>query len=266
MDRTKLAAAALAAVTVGGLALGARCTSARLARCSAATLFGTAPSLDVPYAVTRPGLIAAMLDLGEVGARTRVLDLGSGDGRILRAAAKRGATGLGVDIDPVLVAEATAAAGDDGVGGRVRFAAQDIFRTPLAGYDVVTMYLLPKVNLRLRPRLLAELAPGARVVSHAFDMGDWRPDGTATVGGARAYLWVVPAAVAGRWRLADGRVLEVRQAFQDVAATLDGVPVDRMTLRGRALRFAAGGRPYAGEVRGDAIRGEGWSARRPAGA
>lgn len=263
----QIAALALALLAVGGLALGARCASATLARCSVRSLLGDAPALDVPYAVTRPELIERMLDLGEVGPGDRVLDLGSGDGRILRAAARRGASGTGIDIDPVLVAEAQAAADRERLP--VRFVAQDLFATPLGHHDVVTMYLLPAVNLRLRPRLLAELAPGARVVSHAFDMGDWRPDAATRVGGARAYLWIIPASVAGRWRLDDGAVLDVHQRFQDVAATLarDGrtVPVADMRLDGRRLRFVADGRLYRGEVHGDTIAGAGWTARRGTG-
>ncbi|HEX8414137.1 MAG TPA: hypothetical protein VF637_09660, partial [Sphingomicrobium sp.] len=107
------------------------------------------------------------------------------------AAARRGASGLGIDIDSVLVAEANEAAAQADVANRARFATQDLFATDLAGYDVITMFLLPEVNLRLRPRLLA-LRPGTRIVSHAFDMGDWPPDATRTVGGSRLYLWRVP--------------------------------------------------------------------------
>ena len=191
MPRLNLLALALTLLATGGLALGARCLSPGSARCSWATLTGEAPRLDVPYLGTRPAVVRAMLDLAEVKAGDRVLDLGTGDGRILIAAARRGASGLGVDIDPVLVAEATAAAADAGVADRARFATQDLFATDLAGYDVVTMFLLPEVNLRLRPRLLA-LPPGTRIVSHAFGMGDWRPDATVRVAGSRLYLWRMP--------------------------------------------------------------------------
>lgn len=191
MPRINLLALALTLLATGSVALGARCLSPGVARCSWATLTGDAPKLDVPYLGTRPAVVAAMLDLAKVKSGDRVLDLGTGDGRILIAAAKRGASGLGVDIDPVLVREAEAAAADAGVGDRVRFAAQDIFATGFGGYDVVTMFLLPEVNMRLRARLMA-LAPGTRIVSHAFDMGDWRPDATVQVGGSRVYLWRVP--------------------------------------------------------------------------
>ncbi|SFP96898.1 Methyltransferase domain-containing protein [Sphingomonas rubra] len=116
--------------------------------------------------------------MAAVGPGDRVLDLGTGDGRILIAAARRGASGTGVDIDPVLIGEARAAALTAGVAERTRFVAQDLFATPLTGNTVVTMFLLPRVNLRLRPRLLRELPPGTRIVSHAFDMADWAPDVT----------------------------------------------------------------------------------------
>lgn len=262
----KLVAAALALLVVAAMALGARCTSVRLARCSVASLSGHAPTLDVPYAVTRPELIDRMLDMAHVARGDRVLDLGTGDGRTLRAAAMRGASGTGIDIDPVLVAEASAAAAREGVADRVTFQARDLFATPLRGYDVVTMYLLPQVNLRLRPHLLADLAPGARVVSHAFDMGDWPPDATTGVGGDRAFLWIVPAQVAGRWRM-EGGVLTLTQRYQDVGATFvragRSVPVTATHLRGARLRFTLGGRTYEGDVRGDMIVGtDGWRATR----
>jgi len=262
----KLAAAALALLTIGGLGLAARCTSASMARCSLASLTGTAPHLDVPYAVTRPELVERMLDLGRVGAATRLLDLGTGDGRIARAAARRGADALGIDIDPVLIREATGAADREGLSTRARFRTADLFATRLGDRDVVTMFLLPQVNLRLRPRLLAELRPGARVVSHAFTMGDWPPDAETSVGGAHAYLWIVPAPVAGRWRLHDGTILTLTQRYQQLTATVarpGGSPqAIEATLRGDRLRLVADGRVRTGTVSGPAITGPGWSARR----
>lgn len=274
--RPNIAALALTLVATGGVALGARCMTPGLPRCSLASLTGRAPHLDVPYLGTRPEVVARMLDLAQVRPGDRVLDLGTGDGRILITAARRGATGLGVDIDPVLIAEARAAAARAGVADRARFAAQDLFATPLAGRDVVTMYLLPAVNLRLRPRLLAELRPGARVVSHAFDMGDWRPDVAARVGGAKLYLWRVPARIEGDWRLVEpGRSparLLMHQHFQDVGGTLirDGrrLPLTDTRLDGDRLRFAvddgSARRTYEGVVRGGAISGVGptWRATR----
>lgn len=186
--------AALAALAVIALiALGARCSSPGMASCSIDTLMGRGPTLDVPYAGTRPEAVALMLDMAEVGPDDFVIDLGTGDGRILIAAARdRGARGLGIDIDPVMIETARANARRAGVADRVRFETDDLFATDLAQADVVTMYLLPEVNLRLRPRMLAQLHPGARIVSHAFDMGDWRPDESRRVGGAVVHLWRVP--------------------------------------------------------------------------
>ena len=264
----RIAALALAVLVVAALALGARCTSATQARCSVSTLFGDAPRLDVPYAATRPELVERMLDMAGVRAGDRVLDLGTGDGRILIAAAARGASGLGVDIDPVLVADARAAAEAAGVADRARFEARDLFATTLAGHDVVTMFLLPEVNLRLRPRLLAELAPGARVVSHVFDMGDWRPDRTERVGGARAHLWIVPARIEGGWRMTgpEGEAdLVLSRRFQDLTGTLGSEPVEGR-LGGGRISMAVGRGPsarrYEGELHGNDLVGEGWRATR----
>jgi SAM-dependent methyltransferase len=191
--RIRIAAALAALLVLAGIALAMRCSALGMASCSASTLFGGGPKLDVPYAATRPETIALMLDMAGVGPDDHVIDLGTGDGRILIAAARdRGARGLGVDIDPVLVRRARSAAERAGVADRVRFEVADLFETPLGEADVVTMFLLPEVNLRLRPRLLAELRPGARVVSHVFDMGDWVPDDTRRAGGAVVHMWRIP--------------------------------------------------------------------------
>lgn len=135
-----------------------------------------------------------MLKVATVGKDDIVYDLGSGDGRIVITAAKEyGARGVGIDIDPERVAEATANAQQAGVSHLVRFLSQDLFRTNLSEATVVTIYLLPGLNLKLRPKLLAELKPGTRVVSHAFDMGNWVPDKTLEVDGERIYFWTFPA-------------------------------------------------------------------------
>ena len=158
----------------------------------------TAPSAqnvrepDVVFVPTPEPVVAAMLDLAKIGKDDVVYDLGCGDGRIVIAAAKRGAKkAVGVDIDPERIQEARANSKAAGVEDRVRFVEGDLFETPLDEATVVTLYLLPDLNLRLRPKLLA-LKPGTRVVSHAFDMGDWKPAQQKIVDGKDVYLWTVP--------------------------------------------------------------------------
>ncbi|MGZ8260364.1 MAG: SAM-dependent methyltransferase [Caldimonas sp.] len=223
---------------------------------------------EVPFVTTPDAVAAAMLEIAGVSARDHVVDLGSGDGRIVIAAARRfGASGLGVEIVPDLVARSRANAREAGVAGRVEFREEDLFRTDLRAATVVTMYLLPDVNLQLRPRLLA-LAPGTRVVSHDWDLGDWRPDRTVRVAVpdkalghdrfSRVHLWTVPARVHGRW-CAPGATLDIEQRFQRFSAALardggalpplvfDGT-VDGTTLRGDGLH------PIALQLDGNSLR------------
>jgi SAM-dependent methyltransferase len=185
---------------------------------------------EVPFVTTPDRVTLAMLKLAGVRASDHVLDLGSGDGRIVITAARRfGATGMGVEIVPDLVARSRESAQRAGVAQRVRFVEQDLFDTDLSVASVITMYLLPEVNLQLRPRLLA-LAPGTRIVSHDWDMGDWRPDRTLTLAvpekkiglekSSRVHLWVVPAPVQGTWCASDGASLRIQQRHQFVEATL----------------------------------------------
>ncbi len=146
----------------------------------------------MPYEPSAPEVVEAMLRLAGVGRDDVVYDLGCGDGRIVIAAAKRGARAVGVDIDPQRIREARANARSAGVEDRVELRVGDLFETDVRPATVVMLYLWPQVNLRLRPKLLAELRPGTRVVSHAHDMGDWTPQRTAVVGGARVLLWIIP--------------------------------------------------------------------------
>lgn len=149
---------------------------------------------DVPFVPTPQEVVDAMLELAKVKKGDVVYDLGSGDGRIPITAAKRyGATALGIDINPQRVREANENARREGVTDRVSFRTADLFETDLSEANVVTLYLLPEVNLKLRPKLLKELKPGSRIVSHAFNMGDWKPDDTRTIDGRTIYLWTVPA-------------------------------------------------------------------------
>lgn len=150
-------------------------------------------SRDVPYVPTPQIVVDKMLEVAAVTKDDVVYDLGSGDGRIVITATKKyGARGVGVDIDPERVKEANANAVQAGVADRVKFIEQDLFTTDLKEASVVTLYLLPEVNLRLRPKLWRELKPGTRVVSHAFDMGDWKPEQTLKVEGRTIYYWVIP--------------------------------------------------------------------------
>jgi SAM-dependent methyltransferase len=159
----------------------------------------TAPTrtdLDVPYVPTPPEVVDEMLRLAEVGPDDLLYDLGSGDGRIVIAAAERfGTRGIGIDIDPERVEEANANAETANVTDLVEFREQDLFETDFSDATVVTLYLLSEVNLRLRPRLLQDLDPGTRIVSHAFDMGDWEPEAVVDVEGRTVYVWTVPETV-----------------------------------------------------------------------
>lgn len=173
--------------------------SALAAAPAAAQAVATAPEVaapvkkDVPYVPTPDEVVETMLQVARVGPRDVVYDLGSGDGRIVITAAKRhGARGVGVDIDPERIAESRRNAQAAGVADKVRFVQGDLFDADIADATVVTLYLLPTVNERLKPKLLAELRPGTRIVSHSFDMGDWQPESTRVVGDATVYHWVVP--------------------------------------------------------------------------
>ncbi len=150
------------------------------------------PKLDVPYVPTNYKVVDAMLKLANVKSGDVVYDLGCGDGRIVVTAAKKyGATGKGFDIDPKRIAEANENAKNANVSSKVKFVNANLFDTDLSGASVVTMYLLPTVNMKLRPKILA-LKPGTRIVSHAFTMGDWKPEKVEQVDGATIYFWTVP--------------------------------------------------------------------------
>jgi len=178
--------------TVGALGASAACTSPGV-------------KLDVPYVQTPYAVVEEMLELAKVGPADMVYDLGCGDGRIVIAAAEKfGARGVGIDIDPRRIAEANEAARRAGVAARVRFAVQDLFQTDFSEASVVMLYLYPELNARLRPKFLAELKPGSRIVSHQFPMGDWAPlkslqvtpgDREQWTTGDRdhwIHLWIVP--------------------------------------------------------------------------
>ncbi|MCC7483593.1 MAG: class I SAM-dependent methyltransferase [Burkholderiales bacterium] len=255
---------------------------------------------DVPYVPTPPAVVDEMLRMAKVGPGDFVIDLGSGDGRIVIAAAKRhGARGFGVDIDAGLVDTARREARRQGVAARVAFHHRNLFITEIREATVLTLYLFPGVLAQLRPRLLAELQPGTRVVSHEFDLGEWRPDERASVKvpdkpygepKSEVFLWVVPANAAGRWRwryeAGGGRsvLTEVTlgQRFQMLEGTAlaGGRParLESAWLRGSEIRLRvageAGGAEFAGRISGDTIAGTArldgggevvWNAARAAG-
>ncbi len=154
---------------------------------------GERPVLDVPYVPTRHEVVKGMLKMADVKENDVLYDLGCGDGRIVITAARDyGATGTGVDIDPERIAEANENAAQAGVTDKVKFVQGNLFEMDFRDATVVTLYLLPNINLKLRPILLEQLKPGTRIVSHAFDMGDWEPEKTETIDGATLYFWTVP--------------------------------------------------------------------------
>ena len=200
---------------------------------------------EVPFVVTPDNVTLAMLELAQVGPQDFVLDLGSGDGRIVINAARRfGARGLGIEIVPELVERSRASAAKAGVADRAKFTEQDLFKTDLSVATVITMYLLQDVNLQLRPALL-RLKPGTRIVSHDWDLGDWQPDRSRTVDApdkpvgldkrSRLMLWVVPARLQGAWCGSGahaGTRLQLRQQYQVFDATLS-VGTASLLLNGR---------------------------------
>ena len=200
---------------------------------------------DVIWVPTPDELVTRMLQLGGVTKNDYVIDLGAGDGKIVIAAAKAGARGLGIEYNPELVTLARQRAQAAGVAEHARFEKADIFESDFSRASIVTLYLLPRLNLRLRHRLLA-LTPGTRVVSHSFDMGDWRADEMTNAGGATAHLWLVPANLGGEWALrfplaecAEARgLLEVEQRFQQIS----GVAVFRDFTAGLRQPLLAGDR------------------------
>jgi hypothetical protein len=213
---------------------------------------------DVVWVPTPEALVQAMLDIAEVSATDRVIDLGSGDGRTVIAAAKRGATAHGIEYNPDMVALAQQNAAAAGVTGRATFEKADLFESDLSKATVITMFLLPSINLELRPKLL-DLKPGTRIVSNTFTMEAWEPDDTATVeegctSWCKALLWVVPAKVGGTWTIG-GDTLTLTQEFQMVSGTLGTTALADGRLRGDQITFRVGETTYTGRVAGDTITG-----------
>lgn len=218
---------------------------------------------DVIWIPTPQPVVERMLDLAGVGPDDRLVDLGSGDGVTVIAAARRGASAHGIEFNPDLVALSRRRAKAAGVGGRATFERGDIFESDFSDATVVTLFLMPELNLRLRPALLA-MRPGTRVVSNSFDMGDWTPDATAEVTQGcehycQALLWVVPAQVAGMWTLDGRRSMELAQSYQKIGGIVrEGAAhwILRDTgMDGARIRFSLGGDRYEGEVRDGVMEG-----------
>jgi SAM-dependent methyltransferase len=219
---------------------------------------------DVVWVPTSQALVDKMLDMANVTPSDFVIDLGSGDGRTVITAAKRGAKALGVEYNPNMVALSKRNAAKERVGDRAQFVHGDIFETDFSQATVITLFLLPDLNVKLRPKIL-DMKPGTRVVSNSFTMGEWSADETQTVTDKEgctsyctAYLWIVPANVEGKWKLPDGE-LTIKQTFQQISGTLArGGQVSQVTqgtLRGDQISFMAGGAKYAGTVEGTTING-----------
>lgn len=243
---------------------------------------------DVPFVETPLPVVETMLEVADLTPEDTLYDLGSGDGRIpILAAGRYGAAAVGVEIQDSLVARSRRNARRAGVAERVRFIHGDLFETDLRPASVVTLYLLWSINIRLRPKLLRDLRPGSRIVSHQFRMGEWPADSVIQIPDhvAHVYTWVVPADVEGTWRLTtpEGRdlTLEIDQKFQEARAVATSagttVPVARVGLRGHRVEIVLGtgvegepdGRRLAGTVAGDRIEGgaageEAWTAVRVA--
>jgi hypothetical protein len=187
-----------------------------------------------------------------------VIDLGSGDGRTVITAAKRGARALGIEYDPQMVELSKKNAQQAGVSDKATFTKADLFETDFSQATVVTMFLLPSINLKLRPKIL-DLKPGTRIVSNTFTMEDWEPDETARLtegcsNWCTALLWIVPAKVEGTWQSARGN-LALTQQFQKVSGTMGSTAISDGKLHGDEITFSAGGAKYTGHVNGNSIQG-----------
>ncbi len=234
---------------------------------------------DVIWVPTPQALVDRMLNLAKVTREDYVIDLGSGDGRTVITAAKRGARALGIEYNPKMVALSKRNAAKEGVSEKAQFRQADLFKTDFSDATVLTMFLLPDINIKLRPKIL-DMKPGTRVVSNSFTMEDWQADATATASKddgcesyCTAYLWIVPAKVGGTWRIGDAE-LSFAQIYQMVSGRLtrEGriTPVTGGRLSGEEIRFNVGDAAYTGRVRGDVIEGtvrtggrtDKWHARR----
>jgi len=221
------------------------------------------PGKDVVWVPTSQVVVDTMLNLAKVTANDVVYDLGSGDGRTVITAAKRGARAKGIEYNPDMVELSKQNAAKEGVTDRATFVKADLFETDFSEATVITMFLLPSINLKLRPKIL-DMKPGTRVASNSFTMGEWQDDDTVTMDAKDgctywcvAHFWIVPAKVQGNWRIGQGE-LAIKQEFQMLSGSLtaDGrsVPIAGR-MRGDLITFTAGGAEYSGRVNGNAMEG-----------
>ena len=213
---------------------------------------------DVVWVPTPQAVVDKMLDMAKVTKNDFVMDLGSGDGRTVITAAKRGARAMGIEYNPDMVDLSVRNAKEAGVSDRATFVKADLFETDLSKADVITMFLLPSINMKLRPKIL-DLKPGTRIVSNTFTMEDWQADETTTVtdgcssSWCTALLWIVPAKVGGTWSTPSG-ALTLTQNFQMISGTLGNQAVQGR-LRGHEITFTAGTTKYTGTVDGNSMKG-----------
>jgi hypothetical protein len=214
---------------------------------------------DVVWVPTPQTLVEKMLDMAKLTPNDFHMDLGSGDGRTVITAAKRGARAEGIEYNPDMVALSERNAKAAGVSGKATFRRADIFETDFSKAQVITLFLLPSLNMKLRPTIL-NMKPGTRVVSNTFTMEDWTPDQSETVGGdctswCTAHLWIVPAKVEGTWTVPGRGDLTLYQSFQMISGSLGTTQIAQGRLRGDEISFAAGGATYTGRVDGNTISG-----------
>lgn len=223
------------------------------------------PGKDVVWVPTPQALVDKMLDMAKLTPSDFLIDLGSGDGRTVITAAKRGATAMGIEYNPDMVALSKRAAQKEGVAGKATFVQADLFKADLSKATVITMFLLPSINMQLRPSLL-NLKPGTRIVANTFTMEDWDADETQSVtdncsSWCTALLWIVPAKVQGTWKTPQGN-LTLTQTFQNVTGNLNGTPITSGKLNGDQISLTVNGTTYTGRVNaaGSAIAGANFNA------
>jgi hypothetical protein len=218
---------------------------------------------DVVWVPTPQELVDKMLDMAKVTPKDYLIDLGSGDGRTVITAAKRGLRAHGIEYNPDMVELSKKNAAKAGVSDKATFAKADLFESDFSDAQVITMFLLPQINLKLRPKIL-DLKPGTRIVSNSFTMGEWAADESATVGGecdhwCTALLWIVPAKVEGTWQLPQGELM-LKQTFQMLSGTLktadSSSAITNAKVIGDQIVFTAGGNQYTGRVNGNVIEGK----------